>query len=270
MRIPPSRHWDELMTEDLAGAETADWIAVLPIAATEQHGPHLPLGTDTMIGEGLLGRALEAMPGDLPVVVLPTLPYGKSDEHRAFPGTISLSAEILSAMIVEIGAGVLRAGIRKLVILSSHGGNSEAMSIAGRTLRLDFEMLVVATNWMRLGQPAGLFAQHELRHGIHAGDVETSLMLRLEPDLVRRDRVADFPSASEAIERRYGIFAGIGGTGMSWAMEDLNAAGAVGSAASATAAKGEASAAYSAGRLVTLLREIHDFRPEFFTNGRDG
>ena len=265
MGRPPRMRWDELTTADLASADVADWIAVLPIAATEQHGPHLPLGTDTTIGEGLLDEALQDAPDDLPLVVLPTLPYGKSDEHRAFPGTLTLSAETLTALLVEIGASVARAGIRKLVILSSHGGNSEAMAVAGRTLRLDWNMLVVATNFMRLGQPDALFPADELRHGIHAGDVETSLMLHLRPDLVRREALADFPTAGQEMARRYEILAGTGGTGMSWAIEDLNEDGACGNAAAGEAGKGAAAAAHAAERLLKLLSEINDFRPPFLS-----
>lgn len=261
--MPPRNRWDELTTEDLSSDDVGQWVAVLPIAATEQHGPHLPLGTDTMIGDGLLDLALESAPGDLPLVVLPTLPYGKSDEHQSFPGTLTLSADVLSALLVEIGASVSRAGIRKLVILSSHGGNSEAMAIAGRTLRVDWNMLVVATNWMRLGQPEGLFKASELRHGIHGGEVESSLMLHLEPDLVRRDKLAHFTSAGEALERRFEILAGTGGTGISWAIEDLNPAGACGAAADGTAEKGRLSADHAASRLLKLLSEIRDFEPPF-------
>lgn len=265
MRMPPKKRWDELTTEELSAGEVGGWVAVLPIAATEQHGPHLPLGTDTMIGDDLLDLALERAPDDLPLVVLPTLPYGKSDEHQAFPGTISLSGDLLTGLLVEIGMSLSRAGIRKLVILSSHGGNSEAMGMAGRTLRLDWNMLVVATNWMRLGQPDGLFGRHELKHGIHAGEVETSLMLHLEPDLVRRDRLADFASTSEEMERRYDILSGTGGTGLSWAMEDLNPAGAVGAAVAGTADKGLRSAEHSVARLLTLLGEIADYEPPFLS-----
>ena len=197
------------------------------------------------------------------MTILPTLPYGKSDEHRAFPGTLSLSAATLTALLVEIGASLARAGISRLLILSSHGGNSEAMSVAGRTLRLDHSMLVVATNWMRLGQPEGLFGAGELKHGIHAGEVETSLMLRLCPDLVRGGKLADFPSAGEEMAQRYEILGGTGGTGMSWAIEDLNPAGAVGAAASASAEKGHASADHSAARLIVLLREMAAFEAPF-------
>ncbi len=264
--MPPKTRWDELTTEDLAEGDVRHWIAVLPIAATEQHGPHLPLGTDTMIGDGLLDLALEKAAPGLPVVVLPTLPFGKSDEHQAFPGTISLSADVLTAVLVEIGASLARAGIRKLVILSSHGGNSEAMGVAGRALRLEHDMLVVATNWMRLGQPDGLFSAQELKHGIHAGEVETSLMLRLEPQLVREDRLAHFTSLGEEMERRFDILSGTGGTGMSWAIEDLNPAGAVGAAAEGTADKGARSADHSATRLAKLLSEIAEFAPPFLTD----
>ncbi len=200
---PPSRFWAELTTTDFASADTQSWIAVLPIAATEQHGPHLPTGTDTAIGDGLMRAAVAAMPAGLPAVILPTFPVGKSDEHIAFPGTLTLSAATLTDVIIEIGLSVARAGLRKLVIVSSHGGNSEVMGIAGRELRLSAGMLVVATSWARMGQPDGLFDAAEKRHGIHGGDVETSLMLHLAPGSVRVEQAADFTSAAAGMESEF-------------------------------------------------------------------
>jgi creatinine amidohydrolase len=187
MSAPPRRRWAELTSADFAEPEAGSWVAVLPVAATEQHGPHLPTGVDTMIGDGLLDAAIAAMPDALPAIVLPTLAVGKSDEHRNFPGTLSLSAETLLRTLVEIGESVARAGLAKLVIMSSHGGNSEVMGLAARELRLRRNMLVVATSWARLGQPDGLFRDDERRHGIHAGDIETSLMLHLAPGLVHME-----------------------------------------------------------------------------------
>lgn len=255
--VPPRRRWSELTTEDFASA--GDWIAVLPIAATEQHGPHLPTGTDTMIGDGLMAAAIAAMPDDLPAVVLPTLPIGKSDEHESFPGTLSLSAATMTAMLVEIGGSVAGAGLSKLVIVSAHGGNSEAMGIAARELRRRHGMLAVATSWARLGQPEGLFGEDERRHGIHGGDIETSLMLHLSPDLVRMDKAGDFPSLDAALEREAAVLRASGPTGFGWLAEDLNPHGVCGDAASASAAKGAASAGHAVAAFLALLGDVGRF-----------
>ncbi len=257
---PPHRRWSELTTEDFVGA--GSWVAILPIAATEQHGPHLPTGTDAMIGDRLIEAALDAMPDDVPAVVLPSLPIGKSDEHANFPGTLTLSASTLVAMLVEIGESVARAGVERLVIMSAHGGNSEAMAIAARDLRRRCAMVVVATSWARMGQPEGLFDAAELRHGIHAGDVETSLMLHLAPDQVQRHRARNFVSRGLAMERDFAVLRATGPTGFGWLAEDLNGEGACGDASVASADKGSAAARHAVARFITLLGEVSRFTLE--------
>jgi creatinine amidohydrolase len=259
MKAPPRRRWAELTTEDFAAPEVRSWIAILPVAATEQHGPHLPAGVDTIISEGLLDAALSVMPADLPAIALPVLAVGKSDEHQRFRGTLSLSAETLLHSLVEIGESVARAGVAKLVIMSSHGGNNEVMSLAARRLRLLLEMLVVPTSWARLGHPDGLFSDAERRHGIHAGDIETSLMLHLAPDLVRMDQARNFVSASSTMETEFAVLRGTGGTGFAWLAGDLNPEGACGDATRASAEKGEAAAQYAIGRFIDLIGDIARF-----------
>lgn len=256
--VPPRRNWSHLTTADFE-TDTSGWIAILPIAATEQHGPHLPTGTDTMIGEGLLERGIARFPDDLPALVLPTLSVGKSDEHDGFAGTLSLEAKTLIDVLEAYGDGVARAGVRKLVILNSHGGNSEAMGIAGRSLRIRHRMLVVATSWARLGYPAGLFSDDEIAHGIHAGDVETSLMLAVKPGLVRRDQCRDFVSASVSMVDDFAVLRGHGRMAFSWTLKDLSATGACGDASAATAEKGEAAADYAVGQFLGLLYDVHRF-----------
>src|SRR5215217_9314441 len=172
--------WLGLTTEEFS----ARHIAVLPVAAVEQHGPHLPVGVDTYIAEAYLKRARALLPPDAPVVFLPIQTVGASDEHRAFRGTLTLSPETALRAFVEIGASVHRAGIRKLVIINSHGGNIALIDVAARQLRVRHNMLAVHASWGRFGYPEGLFGDAERTHGIHGGEIETSVMLAAHPELV--------------------------------------------------------------------------------------
>jgi creatinine amidohydrolase len=174
--VPP-RDWTEIRWPDIARPDAARWIAVLPLAATEQHGPHLPLETDVLIGEAYLARVRELLPAALPVTFLPLQPVGISTEHIDYPGTLTLPTDVALKEWMAIGEGVAQAGIRKLVIVTSHGGNSAAMSLVAQDLRAHHGLLVVTTSWSRFGAPDGLFSAEEIRHGIHGGAVETSIML---------------------------------------------------------------------------------------------
>ncbi|MCB1479892.1 MAG: creatininase family protein [Rhodobiaceae bacterium] len=253
------RRWSEIGRTQLADIDLASAVAVLPIAALEQHGPHLPFGVDLIINEGLLDRAQAAWPGTCDVVSLPCMAVGKSDEHAAFAGTLSLDAATLTEMLVETGHGIAATGFRRLVILSSHGGNSEVMSIAARRLRLEADMLAVPTSWARMGLPEGLIGEDEQRFGIHGGDIETSLMLHLRPDLVEMDKAENFVSAAQAMETGFDVLRGTGPTGFAWATGDLNASGALGDAAAGTAEKGSAIAAHQVSRLHALLGDMSRF-----------
>ena len=177
--------WLSLTTEEFAAQPR---IAVLPVAAVEQHGPHLPVGVDTYIAEAYLARVRALLPLDTPAVILPVQAVGASDEHRAFPGTLTLSPETALRAFIEIGESVARAGIKKLVIINSHGGNLTIIDLAARQLRVRHNMLAVHASWGRFGYPDGLFSLSERTHGIHGGDIETSIMLAIYPDLVRRDQ----------------------------------------------------------------------------------
>jgi creatinine amidohydrolase len=255
----PKRDWMEMTWEDFAQGDPSRWIAVLPLAAVEQHGPHLPLGTDTMIAKAYLVKVRAALPPDLPVTFLPIQTIGASEEHRAFPGTLTHSSQTLLRMIEEIAESVHRAGVRKLVLINSHGGNLEVMALAARSLRARLQMLTVFTSWHQFGYPDGLFSQDEIAHGIHGGDIETSIMLAAHPDVVRRDRVENFVSAAQAMEREFKHLYLALPAGFGWMTQDLNASGAVGNAAAATAAKGEAALAHGAGAFVELLSEVDRF-----------
>src|ERR1041384_5517612 len=191
--------WLSLTTEEFV----ADRIAVLPVAAVEQHGPHLPVGVDTYIAEAYLARVRALLPQGSPAVFLPVQAVGASDEHKAFRGTLTLSPETALRAFIEIGESVSRAGIRKLVFINSHGGNITLIDLAARQLRVRLNMLAVHASWGRFGYPDGLFSEAECTHGIHGGDIETSIMLAACPDLVRRERIANFVPATYAMEREY-------------------------------------------------------------------
>jgi creatinine amidohydrolase len=252
----PRRFWQDMSTEEFADLDAARVIAVLPVGAIEQHGPHLPVATDACINQGVLARALEQMPDDLPVTVLPMLPVGKSNEHLAFPGTLTLSAETLIRVWTEVGECVARAGIRKLVLFNSHGGQPQIMDIVARDLRVRHAMLVVAWSWYASGVPAGLFGEAEVRHGIHAGAVETSMMLHLRPDLVRMDLAADFPPLMRELAGDYRHLSPTGAGRLAWMAQDLHPSGACGDARDADADRGCALVEHAAQTLIALLREI--------------
>lgn len=249
----------ELTSPDFRARDMAKAIAVLPVAAVEQHGPHLPVGVDTMIGLGYLDRAMALVPDHLDVLVLPLQAVGKSNEHLSYPGTLTLSAETAIRAWTEIGESVLRAGCRKLVFVNSHGGNVPVVDIVCRELRVRHGMLAVSAAWHRFGYPEGLYTAHELQHGIHGGDAETSLMLALRPDTVRMGEARNFEPRTVGMARELRHLRAGQPAGFGWMSQDLSEAGAMGDAASATAEKGEASLAYGARAFVELLEDVDRF-----------
>jgi creatinine amidohydrolase len=255
----PKRQWMEMTWTDLAETDTGRWIAVLPVAAVEQHGPHLPLGVDSYIAQAYLSRVHEILPDDLPVTFLPVQKLGQSDEHIAYPGTLSLSAQTVIRTYTEIGESLNRVGVRKLVIVTSHGGNVSAMDLVARDLRLRHRMLVVTAAWHRFGYPPGTFDRAEQRHGIHAGDIETSLMLAGRGDTVRMDRAANAVAATVGMADDFKWLSAFRPVGFGWMTQDLQGSGALGDATLATAAKGEAALRHGARGFVELLGDVDRF-----------
>lgn len=259
--MPPRRHWSELTTEDFKRPNVAEWIAVLPVAAIEQHGPHLPLSTDTVIAEGHVARTIERLPPDLPAVFLPVQSIAWSLEHVSSPGTLTLDWDTVTKVWLDIGACVARAGLRKLVIVNAHGGNVPVMDLVTRELRVRHDMLAVATSWSRFGRPHGLFDERERRFGIHGGDIETSMVMAIRPDLVRVEQLADFPSAQMRFEKEFAHLRAYGPSQFGWKAQDLNPTGAIGAAILATAQKGEAAIDHAVTGFIELLADVAAFDP---------
>ena len=255
--------WLSLTTEEFA----ADRIAVLPVAAIEQHGPHLPVGVDTCIAEAYLARVRTLLPENSPAVFLPVQAVGASDEHRAFAGTLTLSPGTALSAFIEIGESVARAGIRKLIIVNSHGGNVALIDLAARQLRVRLNMLVVHCSWGRFGYPDGLFSAAEHTHGIHGGDIETSIMLAAYPHLVRHDSIADFRPNTCAMERDYTVLRADHPVGFGWMTQDLHASGALGDASLASAEKGAAALDHGARGFTALLKDVEKFDLEGLAAG---
>ncbi len=254
----PFHDWLELTTTDFAARDLARSIAVLPVAAVEQHGPHLPLGTDTLIAQGYLDALAPLVPEVLDVLALPIQSVGKSDEHNAFAGTLTLKAETALRAWTQIGVSLHRAGLRKLVIVSSHGGNNGLIDLVAGELR-DLGMVAVTTAWARFGVPDGLFPPDEVRLGIHAGAVETALMLALRPDLVRHAEIADFASRARAMEQDFTLLRAGRPAAVAWKTQDLNPQGALGDARLATVEAGRALIAHGARAFLTLLQDVDRF-----------
>jgi creatinine amidohydrolase len=263
---PSTYFWSDLNTQDFASLNKSRAIAVLPLAATEQHGPHLPLSVDTDIVNGVMRIAMpilkEAAP-DLPVYFLPTQAIGLSPEHAAFPGTLTLKPETLMRLWTDIAESVNAAGIHKLVLFNAHGGHVGAMDVVSRDLRARLGMLVYSVSWYQLpllnaqGKDLNaLFSDHEHRFGVHAGEVETSVMLALKPESVQMDKAQNFLSTSEERSAKFSILGNGKSAKLAWQMQDYNAAGAAGNATAATAAKGQALLDAAGRSLAQLLVEI--------------
>lgn len=257
----PEPYWRNMPTTDFNPEHTENWIAVLPVAAIEQHGPHLPVATDSAIAEGMVEASISLLPDSLPATFLPIQQIGKSNEHISSPGTLTLSWDTVIKSWIEIGESVHRAGVRKLVFVNSHGGNVPIIDIVARELRVRFDMLCVSTGWMRFGLPDDCFDPGERKYGIHGCDVETSIMLHLRPDLVRMDKAEDFKSTQLDMIDEFKHLRAHGPVQFGWKAQDLNVSGTVGNAAMSNAEKGAKTVSHQATQFVELLQDVHKFDP---------
>ena len=257
--------WWNLSSAEFAANDMSKVVAILPVGAVEQHGPHLPVRVDAAINAGIIERAVALMPADLQLLVMPAIPVGKSDEHLAFPGTLTLSLDTLLKVWFELAESAHRAGCRKIILFNSHGGQMHALEILCRMLRIRLGMLAVACSWFRTTALGDIFSESEIRHGIHAGEIETSAMLHLLPDLVAMDRAADFVPLSVAIEASESMLTPEGKVGFGWQAQDLHPSGACGNAAAADAERGAEIIERAARALVTLAGDVAAFPMERLT-----
>lgn len=243
--------------------QAKDYIAVAPIGAVEQHGPRLPLGTDCLINNAytarLQGRCEQA---GLPFVFLPLMPYGKSNEHLEYPGTVTLSAKTLLRVLLDVAASCARAGFTKLVFLNTHGGNHEIIDMAVREVRVETGIVAFAVQPSRVGPKdqhlrETFLSERERRMGIHAGKAETSLILSIDPTLVK-DKGA--PAVNPTFEGyRYLDFTETVPFG--WMTQDVSSDGSVGDPTGATAEGGERWLNSICDAVIELFYEIVAFQP---------
>jgi creatinine amidohydrolase len=257
----PTRYWQDLPWPAFRDLPP-NTVAVLPVASIEQHGPHLPVAVDTTIGNGVIARTLAVLPADCPVLVLPTQAVANSVEHLRFPGTITTKPETLLALVTDIGASVARAGVKRLVICNSHGGNVSVLDIAARRIRIENDILVVNTMWARMGKPEALRDPVEGAYGIHAGRDETAVMLALTPQLVRMDLARNFVSRWQGAANSAPALHPQAGSPLAWQSQDLNPAGAVGDASLGTAAMGNQLLDHAAENMSRLWQQVAGFDVE--------
>ena len=262
-----SRFWAHWSTADFSQAQAdgtmAQTIAILPVAATEQHGPHLPLNVDSALIDGVIAAALPHIAPAVPALFLPTQTIGLSPEHAAFAGTLTIKAETTIRLWTELAESVAASGVKKLVLLNSHGGQVGLMDVVARDLRARLGMLVYSVNWfgLPLVGPQGedvnaLFSAHEHRFGIHAGEIETSMMLALAPELVHMAQAHNFASSSELRAKQFAILGNGKSAKLGWQMQDYNAKGAAGNAREATSNKGLRVVGAAGRALAQLLAEV--------------
>ena len=257
------RFWADLKSTDFARLDLARCIAVLPVAAIEQHGPHLPLNVDRALVDGVIASALPHLPAGQPVLFLPTQSIGFSPEHMRFAGTLTLKAATVLRLWTELAESVAASGVKKLVLLNSHGGQAGLLDVVARDLRMRLGLLVYSVNSFNLplrdergASLADLFSAHEHRFGIHAGEIETSMMLALRPEQVDMAMAQDFHSTAQDRSEQFSILGDGRSAKLGWQMQDYNPHGAVGNAAAATAEKGQALLSAMGRSLAQLLAEI--------------
>ncbi len=262
----PDPQWSNMRRAEIAAVDCSDWICILPLGAHEQHGPHLPFETDAIIASGIAERLVERVEGRLPVSVLPVEEVGYSPEHMDYAGSKTLSWDEAINRWISIGADLADLGIRKILLMNAHGGNSPLMTIVATEMRVRFDMLCVATSWTRFLEAGNHVDAEEKKFGIHGGEIETSVMLSLAPVTVDMSKAEDFLSLQQELTSKYDHLQAYGPHAFGWKMQDLNRQGVAGNASLATKEKGEKLLETALSGLETLVCEMHDFDLTHFNN----
>ena len=256
--IPDERNFAYLTWKQVDALPRANTLLVLPTAAIEQHGHHLPLATDTLINNLLLGKALALLPPVLPVYALPPVCYGKSNEHLGFPGTLSLSAQTFMAVVRDLGASIAAAGFKKLVLYNTHGGNTSLVDVFARDLRAEFGLRTFSL----FGSPGADFAgvsPQEKTYGFHAGEIETAYLLHATPELVHQEEYTTNYIAR--IDQPELLKPEGSAANFAWLTKDIAPSGVLGDPTAATAENGERWSNDAAIRIAELLLAMYNFAP---------
>ena len=258
--IPPERFFPYLTWTDIQAMPDKDNVVIIqPVGAIEQHGPHLPLAVDSAIGLAVVGKALHKLDSLIPAYALPSLYYGKSNEHWHFPGTVTLSCQTLIATLTEVGESIYRAGFRKLVFVNSHGGQPQVIEIVARDLHQAYEDFLVFPlfTWRVPNLSDELMSPKERELGIHAGDAETSLLLSILPEQVKMERaIAEYPCQLS----QDSLLSMEGRLPFAWTTRDLTRSGVLGDPTTATKEKGDRMLESLADGWVRTIQDIFHFQ----------
>jgi creatinine amidohydrolase len=258
--IPPQRYFPYLTWSQIEQMPNKENVVIIqPIGAIEQHGPHLPIAVDSAISLGVLGKALEQLPQDIPAYALPCLYYGKSNEHSGFPGTITLSSQTLLAVITEMAQSIYASGFRKLVLMNSHGGQPQIIEIAARDIHQkypDFAVFPLFT-WRVPHLVGEMLTPREQVYGIHGGDAETSIMLSLLPEQVHMDKaVKEYPQGLPEDS----LLDMEGKLPFAWLTKELSKSGVMGDATVASKEKGDRILTSLADGWVQVIQDVYKFQ----------
>ena len=220
--------WGHLTREEIKKALIRCPVVVLPVGSCEQHGPHLPVDTDTFDAERASIEAAEQI--SPPPLVLPSVPYGVSEHHMSFGGTITLKPETLLNVVVDVVESVVRQGAKAVVIVNGHGGNSAVLAIAAQKIRHNLGVACLIEDCGAVAEDARkkLFPQP---YDVHAGEFETSVVLATRPDAVRNDAI---PAACD-VRRPFNAPPEVT---VGFRMEDMTRTGVLGDATKADAERG--------------------------------
>lgn len=260
--IPDARQFAYLNWKQVETLPKDETLLVLPTAAIEQHGHHLPLATDTLINNILLGRALTKLPAELPVYALPPICYGKSNEHIGFPGTLSVSASTFMAVVRDLGASLHASGFKKLALYNTHGGNSSLVDVMARDLRAEFGLRTFSL----FGSGGISFegvSDQEKTYGFHAGEIETAFLLAGTPELV--DTSAYTVNYIADVAKPELLKPENSAANFAWLTRDIAPSGVMGDPRPATAENGERwieeAATRIAAALEAMARYENHYRP---------
>jgi creatinine amidohydrolase len=254
--IPDSRNFSYLNWKQVDALPRDKTLLILPTAAIEQHGHHLPLATDTLINNLLLGHALKKIPDKSPIYALPPVHYGKSNEHIGFPGTLSVSSTTFMAVLRDLGSSIATAGFKKLVLYNTHGGNTALIDVMSRDLRAEFNLRTFALHGTAGIEFEGLSPQ-ERAYGFHAGEVETAFLLASVPELVdksayTRNYIADIANPKTLLpENAPATFA--------WLTRDIAPSGVLGDPTPANAENGQKWLDQAATKLAGALEAMSEY-----------